>query len=254
MITPRGGKKDTMSTRMRLWMTALVVLTVLAFAVGSATANRSLEFRGGPGVSAEGTLTFDSTTGEFETICNVTLRSTVASRVSKTAGTLFGRVTGISFDRGGAGTERSPNCRHAGIIREVHDIIPLIGPGRPCTHSEDRRGRLTYDCTGAEARLWKLIYDSFQGTLPRITGFNIHIQNVQHTVRLLDVFGVTQNCLYEGNIFALVTVNAEGTITRARAVRERTALPRISGGAFCPERGTLSGEFSVRPTLTIALL
>jgi len=240
---------------MRMWMAAVVALTVLSFAVGSAAANRSIEIRGGPGVSAEGSLTFDEPGGGFEIICNVTLRRTIGARIPKTAGTLFGKLTGITFDRGGAGTERSPNCRHGSPIREVHDIIPLIGPERPCTHSEDRRGRLTYDCSRAEARLWKLIYDSFQETLPRISGINFHIQNVQFTLRNLDVFGVTQNCLYEGDAFGLITVNQpEATITRGRAVRERTSLRRVSGGFFCPPTGTLSGEFRVTPTLTIALL
>jgi hypothetical protein len=239
---------------MRLWMTALVVLAVLSFAVGSASANRTLEIRGGPNVSAESTITFGSTRGGFEVICNVTLRRTVGFRIAKTAGTLFGKVTGITFDRGGAGTERSPNCRHEGTIREVHDIIPLIGPRTPCTHSEDRRGRLTYDCSRAEARLWNLIYDSFQGTLPRITGINFHIQNVQLALRLLDSFGATEECLYEGHLFGLITVNADNTITSERAVMESTGLQRISGGVFCAERITLSAPFRVRPTLTIALL
>jgi hypothetical protein len=235
-------------------MTAVVALGILSFAAGSAAASRSIEIRGGPSVSAEGALTFNSTRGEFDIICNVTLRRTLGSRIPKTTGTLFGKITGITYDRGGAGTERSPNCRHAGIVREVHDIIPLIGPERPCTHSEDGRGRLTYDCSRAEARLWKLIYDSFQGMLPRIEGINFHIQNVQYPLRNLDAFGVTQDCLYEGNVFALIVVNADGTITRVRVSSVRTALPRISGSFFCPERGTLSGNFSVRPTLTIALL
>jgi hypothetical protein len=236
-------------------MTALLAVSVLSFAVGSASANRTLEIRGGPAVSAEGSLTFESTAGGFEIICNVTLRRTVGSRIPKTSGTLFGKLTGITFDRGGAGTERSPNCRHQPlVIREVHDIIPLVGAGRPCTHSEDRRGRLTYDCSAAEARLWKLIYDSFQGTLPRITGINFHIQNVQFTLRVLEGFGAAQDCLYEGNAFGLIAVRTEGTITEGRAVRERTALPKISGPEACPPRGTLSGGFRVTPTLTIALL
>jgi hypothetical protein len=237
-------------------MTALVAVTVLSFAVGSASGNRSLEIRGGPAVSAEGSLTFEERPEPgFEIICNITLRRTVGARIPKVAGTLFGKLTGITFDRGGAGTERSPTCRHeAGAIREVHDIIPLIGALQPCTHSEDRGGRLTYDCSRAEARLWKLIYDSIQGTLPRLTGINFHIQRVQFLFRVLDIFGVTHACLYEGNAFGLIVVNAEGTITRGRAVSERTLLPLIEGDFFCPERGTLGGEFRVRPTLTIALL
>jgi hypothetical protein len=236
---------------------ALTAAFALSLAASAANANRSIEVRGGPNVEASSRATFIGTelSRGFQIICDITLRRTVTSSIPKTAGTLFGKITGIRINRGGAGTGRSPNCQHGEIIREVHDIVPLIGPERPCTHSEDRAGNLTWDCTRAEARLWKLIYDGFQGTLPRIEGVNVHIQNIQLRIDLLGPFGETIRCLYEGNSFGLIDIRQpEGTATRARAEERRTAIPGIGITSPCPARATFRGEFEIRPTLTIALL
>jgi len=246
-----------MHTHAKHLLIALTATLVLSLAASAASANRSIEVRGGPGVEASARATFMGTELEEgrQIICDITLRRTVTSRIPKTAGTLFGKITGIRIDRGGAGTGRSPNCRHGNLIREIHDIIPLIGPERPCTHSEDRAGNLTWDCRAAEARLWKLIYDGFQGTLPRIEGINVHIQNIQLRIDLLGPFGETVRCLYEGNVFGLIRIRQpEGTVTRATAVEERTAIPGISIAAPCPARATFRAEYEIRPTLTIALL
>jgi hypothetical protein len=250
----RQTKKDTMHKRTKLLVTALLAVFVCSLAASSAYANRSIRIAGGPRVQSESLLTFkgEGEGGAREITCDVTLLRTVAEVIPKTSGTLFGKVTGVAIDRGE--TARSPRCRNGGFIRLTHDIVPLIGPERECLHNrEDGRGRLLWDCSRAEARLWKLIYDSFQGTLPRIEGINFHIQNVQFTIRILGPFGETQDCLYEGNGFGLIVVNADGTITRARAVEPTTRLPRIRGGGLCPARGSFTGSFLVRPTLTITL-
>jgi hypothetical protein len=243
-----------MNKRIKLLLTALIAAITCSIAAGGASANRSIEIRGGPEVQAEGLLRFVGTEGDTsrEITCDITLRRTVAAVIAKVRGTLFGKLTGIRILRGE--TARSPHCRHGFFIREVHDITPLTAPRTPCTHREDVPGQLTYDCSGAEARLWKLIYDSFQGTLPRITGINFHIQRVQFRLLLLGPFGETVECLYEGDAFGLITVNAEGTITRAETRRELTRLPQIESTGLCPERGTFEARFTVRPTLTIRLL
>jgi len=224
------------------------VLAVLALGASSASANRSIQVAGGPGVQASARIQFLGTEGEpgREVTCDLTLLRTVSSSVPKTSGTQFGRVTAVMIDRGG--TTRSPHCGHGSFIREIHDIIPL-----ECTHSETGNGILRWDCSGARSERWRLIYDSFQGTLPGITGVNIHIAGEQLGFRLLEPFGGTIECLYEGNVFGLLNVTA-GTVTRARAVRELTALARVSGSGICPARGSFSGEFAIRPTLTIRLV
>lgn len=227
----------------------LATISAFGLLAASASANRSIEIRGGPGVQAEGRVTFFGTEGEAgrEITCDITLLRTVSSAVPKTSGTQFGRITGALIDRGG--TTRSPHCPHGSFIREVHDIIPL-----ECTHSETGNGILRWDCSRSRPEHWRLIYDSFQGTLPRIEGVNVHIAGEQLSFRLLEPFGGTIECLYEGSVFGLLQVTAEGTVRTATAVRSLTALPRISGSGLCPARATFEGTFNIRPTLTIRLL
>jgi hypothetical protein len=246
-----------MPKRIKLFLPGLLAAAILAHAAGSASANRSIEVRGGPNVEASSRLTFGGTERSAANIiaCDVTLRRTLTARVPKAGGTLFGKVTGFAIDRGGAGTGRSPNCTHGSFIREVHDIQPLIEPGVPGRHTEDGRGRLIWDVSGARAELWTLVYDSFQGTLPRIEGVNIHVKGFQTGSVFLEPFGGTVECLYEGNVFGLIRITREtGTSNSASVATERTALARTRGGAACPARVTFEGTFSIRPTITIALL
>jgi hypothetical protein len=238
-----------MLKRTKLLLTALVAVLVCSFAVGTASANRSIQVAGGPNVLASAQLQFIGTEGSasLEITCDITLLRTVAAVIPKIRGTLFGKLTRIDLARGG--TTRSPACRHGSFVREVHDINPLN-----CTHEEAGGGILRWDCSRAPAGLWKLIYDSFQGTLPGITGINFHIQGTQFNLRLLEPFGGTVECLYEGNGFGLIEISA-GVISRARAVRELTGLTRIRGNELvCPGRGSFSGTFTVRPNLTIRLV
>jgi hypothetical protein len=248
-----------MHCRIKLLFATFVAAVVAGpLAAGSATASRSIEVRGGTSVTGSASrLTFGGTerSESRQIICNITLLRTIVARTPKTPGTSFGRVTGVQIDRGGAGTGRSPNCTHGSFIREIHDIQPLVRSGTPAVHREDGRGRLLWDVSGAPQPLWNLIYDSFQGTLPRIEGVNVHLQGWQVNIVLLGPFGETSECLYEGSVFGLIAITREtGVVTRATAATERIALNRISGGLACPARGTFEGTFTIAPTLTIALL
>jgi len=83
---------------------------------------------------------------------------------------------------------------------------------------------------------------------------NIHVAGEALGFTLLEPFGATVECLYEGNIFGLLEVAAEGTVSRGRSVRELTGLTRIRGSGLCPARGTFTVSFIIRPTLTIRLI
>jgi hypothetical protein len=252
-VTP----KDTMHKRTKLVITTLLALLACSLIASSASANRSIELRGaGGGVQAAGRITLfgEGESRGAEITCDVTLLRTVTGLIPKMRGTLFGKLTGIALDRGE--TTRSPHCRHGSIIREVHDMVPLLGPERPCPHRELGGGVLLYDCSTAAMGLWKLIYLSFQGTLPRIAGIDISIAATQFLLRLLEPFGGTTECLYEGTVFGLIEIREpEATVTGGRIVEALTRLPlRRSRGIGCPETVTLLGEVNVRPTLTIRLL
>jgi len=234
----------------------------LALSASTATASRSIQVRGlpiGGGASAASLLTFGATEGAraLQLICDVTLLRTVASSIPKIAGTLFGKVTGVAIDRGINGE----HCRSGEFIRRLLEIIPLReravgGVLQFGTHTELGNGVLLYVVTGGRPELWKLIYDSFQGTLPRIEGINFHIQGVQFKLRVQEaLFGILIECLYEGSVFGLIRIQREtGAVTGATVVEERTRLARVLGAGSCAERSTFRGTFAIRPALTIALV
>jgi hypothetical protein len=242
-------ERSIMCKRTKLLVTALVAGFVCSFAAGSASANKSIEVRGGPAVKAEGRLIFVGTEEELnrEVTCDVTLLRTITGNFPKIGGTQFGKITSILIDRGES--SRSPHCRTGSAFRLTHDIALLN-----CSHSEAGAGILRWDCSRAPAGSWNLLYDSFQGTLPRIEGINFHIASSQFRLRLLEPFGGAVECLYEGSAFGLLVVSPIGAITRGRAVRGLTALIRNSGGVLCPARESFEGDILVKPTLTVALV
>jgi hypothetical protein len=248
-MLPQGEK---MYKRTSLVFAALLAVSAGLITSSSANANRSIEVIGGTGVQAEGQLQFIGSEGNpaLEVTCDVTLvRVWSAGRLPKIRGTQYGEVSNIRITRGG--TTRSPACRHGSFLREVHDIVPLTGSGVQAIHRELGGGVLQYNVLPSLD--WELIYDSFQGTLPRITGRNFHIHEVRFRFVLLEPFGATVECLTEGNAFGLIEVTVEGNIRRASAVRALTGLT-TTGWELCPRLWSWSGSFNFRPTLTIRLL
>jgi hypothetical protein len=221
-----------MHKRTKLLFMVFIAVFACSLPAGSATANRSIRVSGGPTVRSWARLRILGTSeaGSQEITCALTLLRTIGSVIPKTPGTQFGRITGMAIDRGE--TARSPHCGHGSFIREVHDFVPLN-----CTHTENGRGILLWDCSRAPAGLWKLIYDSFQGTLPEISGINFHVSGLQFNQRLLEPFGGTIGCLYEGNGFGLFSVSRR-IISQWSPVTSITGLTRTSGSGICPARAT----------------
>jgi len=230
-------------------MAGLVAALLLTLGAGLATANRSLGIRGpgerGETIRSEGRLQFIGTEGEVnrEITCDVTLAGTMPATIPKVAGTEIGARADITIDRAG--------CRHGSFIRDVRDAIPLIARGVAARHTELGGGVLRYEETPPR-ELWRLIYDSFQGTLPILSGINFHLRGTQFKWRLTEPFGGTIECLYEGDVFGLITLN-RGVAESGSIVRGRTALPKIEGSALCPARGSWEGSFTI-PRITVTLL
>jgi len=241
----------------RLLPIVLTALLALALGASIATALRSIEFRGleaGSRVQASSRLTFAETGlgNATKIICNITLLRTVSRIIPKIAGTLFGRITGYAIDRGETarreGEARSPNCRGNEVLRNVNDVVALEDARRPGRHREAGAGILLWDLPFSP--LWKLVYDSFQGTLPRIDGINFHI-NGWHWLLIIE--GIA--CLYRGTAFGLISITrATSAVAGASAVLSRTALEGEGNGILCPRRSTFDGSFVVSPTITITLL
>jgi len=125
--------------------------------------------------------------------------------------------------------------------------------GRLAPRSEDRRGVILYDLSRAPALFWRLVYDSFQGTLPNIMGLSYHIENILIQWRVLETMGALYECLYRGERTLGLLDVFTGRITGDRHVLSRTIWSRESGSLLCPRSATFSGFFAT-PALTIALL
>lgn len=237
-----------MARRTKCVLTALTAMLVLAFAVSSATALRSIQVTGGPGVSASSFLRFGEAEAGGRLVegreveCNVTLLRTITERIPKSAGSVIGKTTGVAIDLA--------TCR-SGIGR-VEDVQALQEERVRAPVTTIGTVRL-YDVSRAAGRLWQLIYDTFLGVLPEITGVGFHIEGAQFLFRIGGI-----NCLYVGSAFGLIAIQREtGNVTGAAASLERTAL-RKTGEALCllasRANGTFSGNFTVSPALRIRLL
>jgi len=239
-----------MNTRIRSMLVALAAAGLVLLGVGTAAASRAIQVEGGArAVTASGTVRFGELRLEAATeiTCDVTLLRTIAGSVAKTAGTPFGKVTGVAIDIGAA----EEHCRH-GVAFARFSLLVALKNTHESTCTNLGGGIFLCTTAGGEARLWNLVYDSFQGTLPRIAGINFHIEKAQFLI-MLGPFGEEIECLYEGNVFGLFAiVNNVGRT--GEIVLPRTRLRRIEGAFLCPAEATLSGGFTVAPALTIRLV
>jgi hypothetical protein len=110
-----------------------------------------------------------------------------------------------------------------------------IAPVETCRGTEGARP------SGLDESLpWHLRYDSFAGTLPRITSIKFRVIGASF---LLTIFGVS--CLYrttaESPGLVIASLNAEGNVTAVRA-DETASIPKSSGSVLCPSSGTASGS------------
>jgi hypothetical protein len=225
-----------MAIRTKLIMAALSAMMVLLMAGGAAQANRSLEISE-TRLTLTGRVTF--TASFAEVICEVTFVKTVSRVIPKIERTPMGRITDI----------RTANCSPS-LGRLLESPIILIGPRE-------------------DGRLWGLVYKSFEGTLPEISGLRIQIQNTQVLIAVVDatIFRVSNACLYEGSVEGRAAVS-RGTVGRLTTVEEAAArevplkidlraehearLRRTFSA--CPERARFTAELTPTVAPRIRLL
>jgi hypothetical protein len=235
----------------RLLITGLMTLLAVALGAGIASASRSIRLEPGGNLTASARLQLGEVEGRLprttSITCNVTLLKTLERAIPKVPGTSFGKITGLIIDRGDFSR---PHC--ISELNPVEEITPLLRENEPCPHRELGSGVLLFDCSSAPAENWALIYDSFQGTLPRITGLNFHISGVRFRI---SVSGIP--CLYGRgeSAYGLAEINAEGRVTNAFPVLERTAFRRAEGSPLCPfPVGSFSGTFTLHQSQRITLI
>jgi hypothetical protein len=100
---------------------------------------------------------------------------------------------------------------------------------------------------------WRMTLTQTLGTAPNaITGLLLTINNVQF---LLSVFGGFVDCLYEGDVGALLVLSAlrtAGTYRTGNIAALNSSLSLASGGFGCPSSGSMSGTFTVTAqTITV---
>jgi hypothetical protein len=228
-----------MNRKTRYLAAILAAFFVIMLAASGAQALRSLSLVGETNVKTEGNLRFggEGLPRSTEITCEVTLLRTLSRVIPKIEGTLIGKVTGVAID--------IPRCRHGENIRTVNNII---------AHRDF--ATLTSSCTGVGIRLcdvttannlWKLVFRSILGTLPRITGLLFTLKSAQFTLDVTDILGGHDVCGYEGDQPALAELNAEGVITGGRILLEMVSMTaRRLGGISCTSPGRLGGTFTIR--------
>jgi hypothetical protein len=190
-------------------LVALATFLVLCVAASAASASRGIGTNtGGRAVTfTTERLVFAS---EFSSVsCPVTLTGTFSSGFEKLETVHLAEITGASLP------ERS--CT-GGTVRLLTETLP-----------------------------WELGYYSFSGTLPRITGLTLGIEELSALVESIGI-----GCLYTGIPRGLTSTGTEVTTIR---LDETVRIPIARAlSAFCPTEGTVSGTFRISPTIRLTLL
>jgi len=222
-----------MRTSLRLLCTALLTTLVLLGTVTVTSANRL-------SISEQGFTTvwpresqFNFSGSGFEIACEITLEGSFHYRTFLKTRSLVGHTT-----RARVGPIE--NCRKNGIT-----AVTFLG-----TNAE---GRLTTP--------WHLLYESFRGTLPRISGIRLALVGFEVLLQE-SIFG--ESCLYRSTsarpLFGIVNVRIDTGAATGLTGDSASEIPYNSGGfGFCPSSLTYAGTAMVtgagsRGTLTIRLI
>lgn len=220
-----------MHIRTRMLMAALTAALVLAFAVTTASALRSLSVNGATTVSLSGVITFE---GAIRVECPTTIVRVISAVIPKVAGVLLGFIREIITER-----PNRTNCRTSiGTLNEIRIL-----------------GRERAEC-------YRLYFNGIEGRLPIITAIDKEVECLIIGFVVTEPFGGRRTCLYEER------VRAEGTRGRAiEELNERQQFTRMTLGrnialitpessAGCPTRGELIGRANVTnvPPPTIVLI
>jgi hypothetical protein len=225
-----------MRTRSKLLLTALTSAFVLAAAVGTSSArNLSISDQGFRAVWTS--LSFTPLGGIIRAVCNATLSGSFHYRTLAKTRSLVGYVTEAAITR---------PCRpdEAWILNGTE--------------------RLPEGATTANTLPWHVVYDSFRGTLPVISGVRVAIIGFQ--IRVTSRAG-SMNCLYSSTatspMFGIVNLNSTTGAAANLQVDEITSVPlreRIEGVFPCPVNGRFAGTTTAftpasgEGTITIRLI
>jgi hypothetical protein len=204
-----------MHNRAKLIMTALTAAVVLGALVGTATAQRfeitNTSIRATfPALRFLGTEPFG---GTLEITCPVTMEGTFHSRtIAKEFERLLGYITRAIVNQN--------SCAEGGLtgVTILQERLP-----------------------------WHIRYESFTGTLPRITRINLRLVLAAFRTRAL-IFGI--ECLFQSTAASPARGFVERDITTGQALNlvaaTETSIPRFEGPSSCPASGRFQGSGPIR--------
>ena len=200
----------------RLALTACAASALLAFAVGTAPANRALGIRPGGPIFAEGPVRLNESLGVANIECELHLEGVLRGVVQKVP----------SLPIGEAGMLTRDEFRECETLRRPVVVEGLVEPGTPAP----------------------IVYNSFLGVLPAITGVLMIALNVGVQVTIGE-----SRCLYRGNVpFLLWKSPGEGLFNRKTFLANRLAYVR--GNCMPASWLELEGTMIMRPGQMITLM
>jgi hypothetical protein len=222
--------KTKMNRRKKFVLAALCAALLLSIGAGTASALRSLRLDGERTLQLTGRFT--AIIGAITIRCNVTIRKTYTPIFPKRAGTVIGNIIEYALPR-------PETCELAGARRL--NIINTIGVG--------------------VAERWRIVYKTFLGTLPEITGILFEWQRIEKEFEIEETFA-NLFCIYNnegvaGSLGLLARVN-RGIIERLRTLETPAEVTEKQLQAFssarCPMRMRLKYELTPAGELRLTLL
>jgi hypothetical protein len=203
---------------MRMFVAVVLAASAIGAALaGSAVALRSLSFAPGGAIEAVAArLTIRQPAG-IEIWCNVTLRGMIVPSVAKMIGAPVGGITGSA-------------------TRECAGNRFIVGPP-----------------TLIFLTPIPIMYESFLGTLPNITGLLVRFAPMKFLINEERGAGREVTCLFEGPVGALLPI-AGGEFERFTFLREEIRLKEGRPIEECEANSRLVGTFTVTPRQRVTLL
>lgn len=210
---------------------ALAATFLLALVAGTASALRSISVNNTRTESKSRALTFKAVRESFGVVCEVTFLRTLSAAFPKTIPILTGSTIGVRIE----------NCRDT-VFGAAATVSVIESGGRRC----GLRGEL---CPVA----WRLFYQGFVGTLPRITGTKF---DEERTNFLIEDAIANKACEYEGDGWGQNEIaEATGAVTGGRALAEHTQRLKATLRGTCETSGEFRGSFGAPvPGVTIRLI
>jgi hypothetical protein len=211
-----------MKSHRKAWIAALLAALMFTFAVGAASALRSLSISGSTTLTLNGRFSLISEATRVE--CNATITKTISRVIPKVDHILIGKITRVDVER----TMPSPTCRSSSGTLSNIEIRGL---------EREEFGRI--------------LKGTILGTLPNITGVLLLVDRFQASF----TDSTAGRCGYESperGLPGLVEVEARGNLVRLRLEANRAVA--IEGGIFCPRTGEFLGEMTPLQTTGIRLI